>query len=133
MKFSYDKLIDKISNSRKTGVTSDDLSKAMEPYLEDIERVWGLPGGLSHAFDLVLILGEYSFGHLHLDGGGHGHRPSDEGADGLLCELIQERKKTDPEYDPTDDLDMLKDHAKYLNDYGIENYFSESIELLENW
>lgn len=129
---SYDELIDQTYNSRKTGVTSDDLSKAMMPYFEDIERVWALPGGLSYAFDLVLKLGECSFGDLDSDGGGYGDRPSDEDADDLLYKMIQERRRIDSEYNPLETLQELKDTAKSLSDYGVETYFPRSIDLLTN-
>lgn len=136
MHADYDELIDQIRNSRKTCITSDDLSEAMEPYLEDIGRLWALPGGLCWAFDTVIMLGEYSFSELASDGRDDGEqplRPSDEGADELLYNMILERKRTDPGYDPTVDLELLKNRAERLSNYGIEGYFPQSIEALENW
>ena len=129
----YDKLVEQNRKSRRDRTISDDLSEAMEPYLEHIEILWALPGGLNWAFATVMTLGGYSYGDLALDKGDHGVRPSDEAADELLYNMILERKRTDLEYDPTSDLELLQGQAEYLSNYGIEGYFPQSIELLENW
>ena len=103
------------------------------PYFADIERLRELPGGLNLALDLVLKLGRYSFGDLNSGGCGREDRPSDERADELLVELVKERKRSDPGYDPTSALKELEKTSKYLSAYGIHTYFPRSIDLLTNW
>lgn len=68
----------------------------MMPFLHELEELQKLPESTAVAFDLVMILGEYSYGEMDNKGCGYGDRPSDRDVDGLLLELATERKKIDP-------------------------------------
>ena len=127
------KLEEKTWNARKTGVTSDDMSKAMMPFLDEVEQIIRLPNSTEVAFDLVLDLAGYSYGEMDCKGCGYGERPSDIEIDDLLVELAPERRKIDPFWNFVEVLETLADQAKYLNGYGIEDFCSQTIKLLSEW
>lgn len=127
------KLEAKTSNARKTGVTSDDMSKAMMPFLDEIQGLRELPESTVVAFDLVMILGGYSYGDLDGDGGGYGDRPSDLEVDDLLVELAEERIKIEPFWNFSQVLDKLQGQAKHLSGYGGEGFCAQAIDLLSAW
>lgn len=127
------KLSDKVLRSRKTGVTSDDISAAMVPFLNEVDGVRRLPNGVRVAFDLVMALAANSYGELDSGGSGYGERPSDEIVDELLSELAPERRAIDPSWDFVEVLEDLKQHAELLGDYGIEDFCSSTIKLLSEW
>ena len=128
-----DKLCTKTYNAKKTGVTSDDMSKAMMPFLDEVEELRTLPNSTAIAFDLVMTLGEYSYGELGCGGSGYDERPSDIEIDELLVELATERKKIEPFWDFSTELDTLRERAKELDDFGIEGFCAETIDLLSAW
>ena len=119
--------------SRKTGLTSDDMSEAMVDFIGQVEGVRRLPDSTAIAFDLVMALSEYSYGDLDCDGGGYGERPSDEMVDDLLGELATERRKLEPQWDHRGVLQTLKAQAKHFSDYGIEDFCAGTIKLLSGW
>lgn len=128
-----DKLHTKTYNARKTGVTSDDMSQAMMPFLDEIEDLRKLPGSTAIAFDLVITLGEYSYGEMSGGASGYDERPSDLEVDELLDELAMERKKIEPSWDFSRVLDTLEERAKELDSFGIERFCAETLELLSAW
>ena len=128
-----DKLCSKTYNAKKTGVTSDDMSQAMMPFLDEIEELRKLPHSTAIAFDLVMTLGEYSYGELSGHGCGFGERPSDQVVDDLLVELATERKKIEPSWNFLKELDTLQEQAKELSAFGIEGFCAETIDLLSAW
>ena len=119
-----EKLETKTLNARKTGVTSDDMSEAMMPFLDEVEGLRELPESTAVAFDLVVDLGRYSYGDLDSDRGGYGDRPSDPEVDDLLVELAEERIKIEPFWNFSEVLDELQEQAKHLSCYGIEDFCS---------
>lgn len=127
------RLYNKTYNARKTGVTSDDMSQAMMPFLNEAEELRKLPDSTAIAFDLVMILGEYSYGDLDSGGSGYGDRPSDQDVDEVLVELATERKKIEPLWNFPHVLDTLQKRAKHLADYGIEDFCAQTIDLLSAW
>lgn len=128
-----DKLCTKTYNAKKTGVTSDDMSKAMMPFLDEIEDLRKLPNSTAIAFDLVMTLGEYSYGELGCGGSGYDERPSDIEVDELLVELATERKKIESFWNFPRVLDTLQEQAKELDGFGIEGFCAETIGLLSAW
>ena len=105
----------------------------MMPFLDEIEELRKLPGSTAIAFDLVMTLGEYSYGELWGSASGYDERPSDLEVDELLVELAAERKKIDPSWDSSHVLDTLQEQAKELHDCGIEGFCAKTIELLSAW
>lgn len=128
-----DQLHTKTYNARKTGVTSDDMSQAMMPFLHEIEELRKLPGSTAIAFDLVMTLGAYSYGELDGGASGYDERPSDPEVDELLVDLALERKKIEPSWDTSRVLDTLQKQDKELDDFGIEGFCADTIELLSAW
>ena len=128
-----EKLCMETYDARETGVTSDDVSEAMMPFLEEVEELRKLPESTAIAFDLVMTLGEYSYGELDCGGSGYGERPSDIEVDDLLVDLATERKQIDPSWNFAHILETLRERAKDLSDFGIEDFCSQTIELLSAW
>ena len=131
-----DELSDQALNARKTGVTSDDMSSAMLEYLDEVEGVKRLPGGIPLAFDLVMDLAGYSYGSLDDGDGkasGYGDRPSDAIVDGLIMDLAVERSEVEPAWDHRKALEELRKQNKHVAEYGIEGFCEKSIGLLDGW
>lgn len=128
-----DKLDVETWNVRKTGVTSDDMSEAMMPFLDEVEELRKLPDSTAIAFDLVMVLANCSYGGMDNGGCGCGDRPSDQEVDDLLVQLATERKNIDPSWDYPHVLDSLQKEAEYLNGYGIEDFYTQTIDLLSAW
>ncbi len=128
-----EKLCNKTYNARKTGVTSDDVSQAMMPFLEEVEELRELPESTAIAFDLVMTLGEYSYGELGGGASGYGERPSDVEVDDLLVDLATERKQIDPSWNFVHVLETLRERAEDLSGFGIEDFCTQTIELLSAW
>jgi hypothetical protein len=119
----------------RKGVTGDDYSAAVEPFIDDIDKLSELPGGLELAFDLVLYLGTKSQGEL-VDGCcgcGNGDRPSDEPADELLCLLAKRMKANVEGWNPVKELERLRQQSKSLEEYGIDTYFPRSMIRLAKY
>lgn len=129
------KAIDELKTETLTEITSDDMSKAMMPFLDEVEGLRELPESTAVAFDLVMTLAGagYSYGDLERDRGGYGDRPSDLEIDHLLVELAEERIKIEPFWNFPRVLDTLQDEAKHFSDYGIEDFCSDTIALLSLW
>lgn len=120
-------------DARKRGVTSDDMSFAMLPFLAEVETVKKLPGGLPFAFDLAMDLARFSYGCLDGGGCGYGNRLSDKKVDGLIRELARERRDEEPGWDFGKAFEILRSQSKELAEYGIEGFCAGSIGLMEGW
>ena len=81
----------------------------------------------------MLALGQFSFGDVDSDEGGHGERPSDELVDKLLVELALERREMEPEWDYPLVFETLKGTAKSLNMYCIGGFCAATFDLLDGW
>ena len=125
--------IDELETESLMGFTSDDMSKAIMPFLDEVEELRDLPESTAVAFDLVMTLAGYSYGDLESDRGGYGDRPSDLEVDDLLLELAEERIKIEPFWNFSKVLDELQDQAKHFSEYGIEDFCSQTIDLLSAW
>ncbi|KAL8693006.1 MAG: hypothetical protein Q9224_003840, partial [Gallowayella concinna] len=129
-------LSNRAMDSRRTGVTYDDISSAMMEYLREVEDVWQLPGGVPLAFDLVMDLARYSHDGLG-DGDsrscGFGDRPSDPEVDSLLSALAKIRKEEEPSWNYMEVVESLKMQKKHLAAFGINGFCSNSIVLLSGW
>ena len=125
--------INELETETLTEITSDDRSKAMMPFLDEVEVLRELPEGTAVAFDLIITLVGYSYGDLERDRGGYGDRPSDLEIDYLLVELAEERIKIEPFWNFSTVLDTLRDEAKHFSCYGIEDFCSQTIHLLSAW
>lgn len=131
MRAGYDELIDETYNARKTGVSSDDLSAAVEGFLADIEELSRMDGpeSLRLAYELMEDFRGFSYGDLDNGGSGEGDRPSDEPGDELLAELIGRWVAAGDVWDASKDLGVLNREAKYLDDYDIEPWYPKSRRL----
>lgn len=89
-----------------------------------------MPGGLELAFDLIQHLGESSYCDLDMGGSGEGDRCGDEEMDELMCELIKRMKEKDENWNPAEVFESLKAQHENLDDYGIDSFFTRSVELL---
>ncbi len=124
---------DETLDARRTGVSSDDMSSAMLPFLAEIDELRRLPGGAAVAFDLVVTLGMYSYGDMDGGGCGYGNRPSDLEVDELLVELATERRGIEPNGDFRKVHDVWRERAEYFAECGIEGFCAQSIDLLSGW
>ena len=118
---------------RRTRVNSDDMSKAMMPFLDEVRDLRELPESTAIAFDLVMTLARCSYGTMDYGGCGDGDRPSDPEIDDLLVELATERKKIEPLWNFSWVLRELRERAQYLAEYYIEDFCVQTIELLSAW
>ena len=80
------------------------VSRAVLPFLKEVEELWTFPDGTIIAFDVVITLAEYSYQVLECGGSGYGDRPSALKNDDVLVELGEEPRI----------LDSLWDFAKVL-------------------
>ena len=125
--------IDELETDICIGITSDDMSKAVMPFLDEVEGLRKLPESTAVAFDLVMTLAGFSYGDLESNERGYGHRPSDPEVDDLLVELAEERIKIEPLWDFHKVLDDLQEQATHLSFYGIEDFCSQTTDLLSAW
>lgn len=133
---AYSPLAEECYDAKKSGVTSDDISAAMEPFIKSVEKLSFYPGpeSLDLAIELLLDLGGHSYGELDTPHGCcFGDRPSDVPADHLLCQLAKEKHDKDPEWDYSSMLDDLKAARKNLKDYGIDTYFARAVKMMQRW
>ena len=132
----YESLFEQSLNARRSGVTSDDLSKAMMPFLREtrglLEEIRA-PGTVGIVFDLVKTLADYSYGELDDGGCGYDDRPSDPVVDDLLEKLAGQRLEIEPAWDCNSVLEDLKETKEYLSGYGINDFCSQTIWLLSAW
>lgn len=124
-----DKLCTKIYNARKPGVTPNEMSEAMVPFLNEIEELREISDSMVIALDLVMILGEYSYGGMESGGSGYGERPFHPELDSPLVELATHRKEVEPFWNFSHVLETLQEQANHLNDYGLEDFFAQTISI----
>lgn len=132
----YERLSLRALSSKRTGVTSDDISEAMMKFLKEVQGVRDLPGGTAPAFDLAMTLAAYTYGDLNNSDhccSGYGDRPSDPVVDTLLSELAAERRQLEPSWDFEKALESMRKRAKKVSEYGIDDFCSGTIELLSGW
>ena len=70
---------------------------------------------------------------LSTDRRGYGERPSDELVDGLLGELVLERREVESAWDYASVLKTLKEPAEHVGMYGFEGICGAAIGLLDEW
>ena len=127
------RLSDKALDSRRTGITSDDISQAMMSFLREDQDLRKMPDSTVIAFDLVMNLAGYSYGDSGSSGSGYDDRPSDEVVDDLLCELAVERRRGDPSWDFGEQLQLIRKRDQYLSPHGISDFCAGTEQLLSEW
>lgn len=123
----YETLSDE-QGDKWSGVNPDDFIKAMVKYLPDVRRLASLPGGINLAFDLLIVLGENSFGEV--DNGNHGLW---EGCPELYQQLddaMFEVVGLGGQGGKEEAIERIEKTRKYLSGYGIEPYFEQSLACL---
>jgi hypothetical protein len=134
MEYEADRLTKSLS--RKQGITCDQMSEAMVPYLNKIYQLSKLeqPRSLELAYNLVVVLSDCSYAEDY-NAGGDGHRPSDEPADALLRRLAIKRRRAGEQWDVGTDLKYLMQERDHLaaSDLAIDLWFPRTIELFEGW
>lgn len=115
---------------RKTGVTGDDLSKAMLPFISSIRELaqFDDEDSLEEAYELVFTLKSLS---IDEEVSSDGMRPSDAPADDLLSDMIARRLSAGHVWKWTEDLEDLEREAKNNESYGVEPWFPKTRGLLE--
>lgn len=115
-------------------LTSDDYSAKMVGFISHIRRLSALsPVGLRLAFDLVIYLGQHSYGALDNGGRGAPNRPSDPLADELLVEIATNIKEQDPTFSPMNEVSDIRKRFKRLKKQAIRTFFPKSIDLMWPW
>ena len=115
-------------------LSSDDYSKRMVQFIPHIRRLSTLsPVGVRLAFDLVIYLGQHSYGALENGGRGAPNRPSDPLADELLVDLATKIKEKDPSFSPLNEVNELRKRFKRLKKQAIRTFFPKSVDLMWPW
>jgi hypothetical protein len=118
---------------RKTGVTSDNISQEVVPFLKDAKTILGVksqPRRLQVAYDTVLALQDMSHGELEAS---YGDRPSDLLADMLLVHIAMERRANGEVWDYVQTLEYVKRTSDAFQEYGLKTFFPKAIKLFEEW
>lgn len=126
----HDPLEEEACDYRKTGVTSDDMSNAMVPFISDIRELAEVDDeeSLDEAYELMFCLKSLSYDS---EGSGYGVRRSDEPADQFLAELIAKRVAAGHVWKWTEDLEDLVHEAEDRARYGVEPWFLKTQEALK--
>jgi hypothetical protein len=130
---AHDEIKDQIEN-HGAELTSDDYSTKMVEFIPHIRRLSTLSDlGVKLAFDLVIYLGQHSYGSLDNGGRGRPNRPSDPLADDLLVELATKIKEVDPTFSPVNEVSELRKRYKRLKKQAIRTFFPKSVDLMWPW
>jgi len=111
-------------------VGSDDMSRAVEPFLKHIYELSKLDGFLIPAFSLATQLARCSYSDRD---GYYGQRPSDGPADELMLSIAKRRDKSlSAEWEDEEAIDALKTMRKHFGDEVLKERISpKSIKFLE--
>jgi hypothetical protein len=130
---AHDEIKDQIEN-HGAKLNSDDYSAKMVEFIPHVKRLSELsPVGLRLAFDVVIYLGQKSYGALENGGRGAPNRPSDAQADDLLVEIATKIKEQDSNFAPVNEVAELKRRFKKLKKQAIRTFFPKSIDLMWPW
>lgn len=130
---AYTEVKDQIEN-QNAKLTSDDYSKKMVQFIPHVRRLSTLsPVGVRLAFDLVIYLGQHSYGALDNGGRGAPNRPSDPLADELLVELATKIKEQDSSFAPSSEVSELRRRFKRLKKQAIRTFFPKAVDLMWPW
>jgi hypothetical protein len=130
---AYSEIKDRIQKNNEK-LNSDDYSKKMTEFIPHIQRLSTLSSvGLSLAFDLIIYLGQHSYGVLENGGRGAPNRPSDPEADDLLVEIATSIKNQDHGFAPVNEVNELKRRSKKLKKQAIRTFFPKSFDLMWPW
>lgn len=112
----------------------DNLSLHMRPFVDQIQALSKLPGGLEPSLNLLFRLGFCSY-EEHTSPRGNRGRPSDQPADQLMVEVLLALRAQDPAFMPRNDYHAwLKWEVEKLAEWGpIDTYFPLSLELMDMW
>jgi hypothetical protein len=129
----YGPMAEDTDNFRKTGVTSDDLSSEVVPFLRAVKTIRDAkdqPRSLAVAYKLITNLQSYSYSAPEAS---YGSRPSDALSDTMLLEVAKERRQKGEVWDYVGDLEDIERTSTMLKEYGIETYFPKAIALFKQW
>jgi hypothetical protein len=129
----YRPMADKTENFKRTGVTSDDISSKVVPFLKAVKTIRDVqdqPKSLAVAYRLIMNLQSYSYGAPEAS---YGDRPSDTLSDTMLVEVAEERRQKGEVWDYAGDLEDIERTSSMLNEYGISTYFPKAISLFKRW
>lgn len=119
---------------KRTGVTSDDISAEVVPFLNAVKTVLDVqdqPRRLDVAYQLIISLQEdYSYAN---PGASYGDRPSDTLSDTMLVEVASERRQKGEVWSYAKDLESIEESSSMLEEYGTSTYFPEAIALFKLW
>ncbi|KAF2193399.1 hypothetical protein K469DRAFT_745028 [Zopfia rhizophila CBS 207.26] len=130
MDTAFHKLENAIPNSRKTGITSDDLCSALAPFLDEINKIRKMNGedNLKFAYELVLELADHSTYEWET---GYGFRPTDAPADELRERIAVSRRKRGEEWNYMEELrEMETDQFEFSS---CIKWFPRTIKLFLEW
>jgi DNA-directed RNA polymerase subunit N (RpoN/RPB10) len=85
------------------------------------------------AYGLARGLAKNSYSELDDGECGNGDRPSDLEVDELLEKLAIAREREVPNWNFVGELKQLEEEAKWLDDYGIEDFCPRTIKLMSAW
>lgn len=117
---------------------ADSFAEAMADCLPDVEALLQQPDdvGVIFAFDLMMFLADHVHGELDIKGGS-GYGDSEESyalMDAMMMRVIARRLQLkDACQDTTwmtDTRQKLEKKRIHLDQYGLENYFSDTIKCL---
>ncbi|KPI42837.1 uncharacterized protein AB675_2131 [Cyphellophora attinorum] len=128
----------KIFNAKKSGVTSDDLSKKLEEVLPDIARLSRMPEAESMklAWDLVVDASERSWIDATGASTGYGDRGFDIPADLLLEHIAIVWKDTRPGWNYKQDREELARHRRQVGeclDEEENHFYTRTLALMKSW
>lgn len=118
---------------KKANVTGDTISEAVCKYIPDIEDLSKRPRGLRLALDLIILLGQHSYGCPDYLEYGKGNRPSDAPADKLLVDILRRMKAKDVDFKPVEEFDTLRRESKRFRMHGNKQHFRRSLQLIWSW
>ena len=115
-------------------LTSDDYSARMSEFIPHVRRLSSLSAvGLRLAFDLVIYLGQQSYGTLESGGRGKPDRPSDPQADDLLVEIASRIQEEDPGFAPVNEVAEIKRRHRKLKKHAVHTFFPKALDLMFAW
>ena len=129
----YESMEDELYKGKKSAITSDDLSNAVEKVLPDILKLSRLPGPDSAklAWDLVLYAADHTFVE---ESCGYGDRGFDTPADLLLERLAPQRRAQDVSWAYEEDIGRMKEMKANVGGFGVgEDWFVWTLKLMNGW
>ncbi|KAK0662105.1 hypothetical protein QBC41DRAFT_183319, partial [Cercophora samala] len=111
-------------NHRKTGVTNDDLARAMSDFIEPVRKVAQLdhPDALEEAYNLAFEIKVWWFNEESTSYEPDGISDWDPDLDALITDLIHKRKEAGHCWGWKAELERLDAEAKSREEMGTERW-----------